>query len=392
MATPAPPYRIQLALAASSAFLAYFRNAALGARHYAFSTNRMVFTDRWLEQESRGDLATLVERDGVQGIVAALHTPEEEARYAGLGIPVVNVSNTVQPPALSVVTQNDRMVGHLAAKHLLACGCRAFGFWGQQNASYTDLQLEGFREALTASGHGKALKVAFSHETKWSQDRMRTWLADLPKPVGIFTVLDTFGLGLIRAARELRLKVPEDVAVLGAGDDDFWVEFESVPLSSIRLPAKKIGYEAAALLDRLISSAQPKRETICVPVSEIAVRHSTDILHVEDDTVSRALLYIRTHATENPYVGEIARAVGVSLSSLQTRFQKQLGRPLIEEVRRVRLARAQELLVETDLSMSMVAERCGFPNSQRFSILFRTATGETPTGYRRKFRAFKLHG
>jgi LacI family transcriptional regulator len=76
----------------------------------------------------------------------------------------------------------------------------------------------------------------------------------------------------------------------------------------------------------------------------------------------------------------------VSVVALQTRFRASLGRTVLEEIQRVRVGRAQELLAHTELKMGAVAERCGFPNSQRFSVLFRQVTGVSPGAYRRQFR------
>lgn len=366
--------------------LEYFRDALIGARHYGFTTERLVFTDHWMPHELKGDLAELIRRDGVQGIVTELRSPQAERKFAELPVPVVNVSNTALEPKVSRVTQDDETVGRLAAEHLIACGCRTFGFWGQAGGCYSAQRLAGFRAAIAAAGYRNDVRVTVTHETEWSYPRILAWLETLPPRVGVFGVLDMFALALVRAAKQLGRRVPEDVAVLGAGDDQFWVEFESVPLSSVRLPAKKIGYEAAALLDRLLTRNKRTVEVQRLPVSEIAVRRSTDILHVEDEAVAKAARFIRQHAVENPYVNDIARAAGISLSALQTRFQKAIGRSLVAEVRRVRLARSQELLADTDLPMSIVAERCGFPNSQQFSVLFREGTGYTPRAYRRRFR------
>jgi len=384
----APPFRVQIVI--DLQHFEYFREVILGVRQYGFTTHRFVFADQWLAHELKGDLPALVRRDGVQGIVAALHSPEAERRFAALPVPVVNVSNTAQEtkvPWVSRVTQDDEAVGRLAAGHLLACGCRTLGFWGEAGGCYSNQRLAGFRAALAAAGQQRPPQVILTHQTKWSYPRVRTWLAAMARPVGIFAVLDPYALALIRAARELGWRVPEDVAVLGAANDRFLVEFESVPLSSVQLPAKRIGCEAAAMLERLITRGARGAESVRLPVNEIAVRRSTDILHVDDPAVAKAALFIRAHATENPYVTDIARAAGVSLSSLQARFQSVIGRSLLAEVRRVRLARAQQLLADTELPMSLVAERCGFPNSQQFSVLFRAGTGSTPRDYRRRFRA-----
>lgn len=379
-----PPFRVQVVAQEN---LEYFRDTVLGVRRYGFSTGRMVFADRWLDHELT-DLKRLVKRDGIQGIVTTIHTPAMERRFAALGVPVVNVSNSMLEPTLPVVTQDDVAVGRLAAGHLLACGCRTFGFWGQAKASYSEERLAGFRKGL---GAGVTLSVEScidgAESTSTLYARMREWLAKQVRPLGLFAVLDTYALLLMRAARELGWRVPEDVAVLGAGDEDYWVEFESVPLASVRLPARKIGHEAAALLDRMMTRGLTTAPRVLLPGAEIVARRSTDVIYAEDEAVARAVRFIREQATENPYVGDVVKAAGVSRSALQVRFRAALGRSILDEIQRARVGRAQGLLASTDLPMSAVAERCGFPNSQRFSVLFRQMTKLSPSAYRRQFQA-----
>ncbi|MBC8010719.1 MAG: substrate-binding domain-containing protein [Burkholderiales bacterium] len=388
---PRPPFRVQVVVQEN---LEYFRDIVLGVRRQGFASGRMVFADRWLDHELAGGLRRLVRRDGIQGIVAAIHDPVQERRFAGLGVPVVNVSNAITRPRVPVVTQDDHAAGRLAAEHLRACGCRTFGFWGQGRASYSEERLAGFQAELgaraTLSVEGRV------HEAETPQElyaRMRAWLARQVRPLGLFAVLDTYALLLMRAARELGWRVPEDVAVLGAGNEDFWVEFESVPLSSVRLPARQIGHEAALLLDRMMTRGAPGGEAgVRVAGAKIAARRSTDVIFVEDEAVARAVRFIREHATENPYVDAVAKAAGVSRSALQAKFRASLGRTLLDEIQRARIVTAQALLAETELAMSAVAERCGFPNSQRFSVLFRQLIGTSPSAYRRNFKGGKgLH-
>ena len=363
----------------------YFRDTVLGARRYGFSTGRMEFVDRWLDHELEGDLRRLVRRDRVQGIVAAIHSEETERRFARAGVPVVNVSNSLPRPRLPVVTQDDVAVGRLAAEHLRACGCRALGFWGQAGASYSEERLAGFRAAAAGLEVGVQKSPPWRTAPAATYARMMDWLARQPRPLGVFAVLDAYALSLMRAARELGWRVPEDAAVLGAGDEDFLVEFESVPLSSVRLPARRIGYEAAALLGRLMSEGRRHGAGARLPGAEIVARKSTDAVHVEDEAVARAARFIREHAVENPYVGDVAKAAGVSVAALQIRFRAALGRTVLEEIVRVRVARAQVLLADSSLKMAAVAERCGFPNSQRFSVVFRRWAGMSPGAYRRQF-------
>lgn len=384
---PHPPYRVQIV---GDARWDYFREVVLGVRRYGFETGRLEFADRWLDHELAGDLGALVKRDGIQGIVAPLHDPRTERRFAALSVPVVNVSNGPVASRVPLVTQDDAAVGRLAAAHLQACGCRAFGFWGIPGAAFSDQRQAGFADALREAGFSPLIGNPAGGAARWSR-RMKTWLAALPRPAGVFGASDTHALAVIRAARELGLRVPEDVAVLGAGNEDFWVEFEKTPLTSIKLPARAIGREAAALLDRLITRRERRAPAVRLPVVEIAARRSTDIIFDEDKVVARALRFIRDHAHENPYVEDVAKAAGVSKAVLKTRFRKVAGRPVLAEILRVRITRAQSLLAATTAPMSLIAERCGFPNSQRFSARFRQLTGHTPSAYRRRLQSKGTH-
>lgn len=377
-----PPFRVQLMIDPT---LAYFREATLGVRQYSFESGRLAIIDRWLEHE-RLDLPGLVKRDGVQGIVTACHRPDQEARLARAGVPVVNVSNTMPLPRLAVVTQDDFAVGRLAAEHLARSGCRQFAFWGQTRGLYSMQRLAGFRAGLEPIGG--TLDVLEMPPLYGRREFLRIlrWLEHKTPPLGVFAVLDNFALLVLRAAHELKWNVPDDIAVLGAGDDDFLVGFERTPLSSIKLPARRIGYEAGAEIDRLIGGGRPEDRQVRLAPLGINARQSTDTIFAKDEAVVKALRYIRTHAVTSPYIGDIARAAGVARTTLQKRFRTVVGRSVLEEIQRVRIDYAKELLWSSDLKLETISERCGFGNSQRFSVLFRTHTGLPPGRFRRSMR------
>ena len=377
-----PPFRVQLMIDPT---LTYFREATLGVRQYGFETGRLDIIDRWLEHE-RFDLASLVERDGVEGIVAAVHRPELELKLSKLRIPVVNVSNTMPLPRLAIVTQDDRAVGRIAAEHLKLSGCRQFAFWGQSHALYSMERLEGFSRELSADGVTLDVRQMPPLYGRREYIRILNWLSRKTPPIAVFAVLDAFALLVLRAARELNWRVPDDISVLGAGDDDFLVGFERTPLSSVKLPARKIGYQAGAEIDRLISGVKAAERAARLDPLGINARQSTDALFVRDEAIVRALRYIRSHATANPYVGDIARASGIARTTLQMRFRSVVGRTILDEIQRVRIAHAKELLISSDLTMEAISERCGFANSQRFSVLFRQHAGQPPARFRRAMR------
>lgn len=298
-------------------------------------------------------------------------------------MPIVNVSNSLRVPKVSVVSQNDIEVGQLAAKHLEVCGCQSFGFYGQRRASYSDQRWIGFRQSLAP--HKPVSKLHTANAILRADDfkKLQTWLRDLPRPVGIFAALDSFALAVLRAARALNLNVPEDVAILGAGNDDFEVEFEQIPLSSICLPARRIGYEAGALIDRILSNKAKQTDVIQLPVGEIARRRSTDVQYSDDSLVAQAVQLIRDSPSIR--VAEIARTVGVARTGLQRRFIASLGHGILNEIQRVRLHRAQMLLMTTDNKLEAIAEESGFSNAQRLRVCFRDEFGVPPGTYRKQF-------
>lgn len=363
----------------------YGRNIMLGARHHAFTTGRIEVGNGLLKPGE--SVVEVVRRQRIDGIVAVVQHRELEDELLQLRVPVINVSNVLDPTRLPLVTQEDEQVGRLAAEHLIACGCTSFACWTQREALFSAQRVRGFFEALERHRPGAARHLGECGPIAVEQGpalvaRMRKWIRKLPPQTGVFAVLDPFALHLLQAAREEGRAVPENLAVLGAGDDEFWVDFERIPLSSVKLPSWQIGVEAARLLETMMREGRRDTAPLRLPVTEVAARRSTDVLFAGDDAVKRAVAYIREHAAENIYVEDVVRAAGISRSGLQRRFASVLGRSLLAEIQRARIGRVQALLRMSDLKLSAIAEACDFPNTPRLHVLFRQITGQTPGEYR----------
>jgi LacI family transcriptional regulator len=83
----------------------------------------------------------------------------------------------------------------------------------------------------------------------------------------------------------------------------------------------------------------------------------------------------------------VAERVQLSRSTLDKRFKKSIGRTADEEIRRVRLERAKELLARSQLAIREVAREAGYANEQYLSLMLRRAAHCTPSQYRRQHRA-----
>jgi AraC-like DNA-binding protein len=125
---------------------------------------------------------------------------------------------------------------------------------------------------------------------------------------------------------------------------------------------------------------------VLIPPDGVLPRLSSDLLAVDSPRLQSALRMIREQACEGLNVKELLRKIPISRRSLEEQFQRHLHRSPRDEIIRVRLQQARSLLSRTDLSMALVAERCGFGNAERLSVVFHQVEGCTPTSYRKRYR------
>lgn len=281
------------------------------------------------------------------------------------------------------VLQDNLACGRLAAEHLLSLGFENFLTIGKRNRTFFRERIRGFTEAL-----GKRAKVirhawigeSLAHASL--RGPIEAAMRKVPKPMAIFAPADVTCVHVMQCAQNLGLRVPEEAAILSAGNDELICDFAPVPLSSIRLNFTQWGFEAAALLDRVMRGQGPKKAPPMIQPAGVISRQSTQIMLVPDEQVAKALRYIR-HQLHRPLpIEDIADHVGVSHSTLARLFRKHLRRTIGDEIADSRLAKAKELLASGNLRVREVAEACGYSTPNYFNHVFQRATGATP----RKFR------
>lgn len=145
---------------------------------------------------------------------------------------------------------------------------------------------------------------------KWNNPLI-DWLAALPKPMGILASNDVQGAQVSEYCRQLRLRVPDEIAIVGVDDDDLLCELSRPSLSSVALPGERIGYEAAVLLDKWLLGSSPDESVVVLPPAGVVVRQSSDLLAVPDAHVSAAIRFIHEHADQPIRVPDVLREVPV---------------------------------------------------------------------------------
>lgn len=330
----------------------------------------------------------------VDGLISWLFRAPVAAAARALECPWVSVCGVAPDDEVPRVGPDDFMMGQLAAEHLLGCGFRQFAFIGHSDHAGSDRREAGFRRTIEEAGysvdhyhHEHGPRLFRSTTQGWAPNRsFRRWVLSLPKQVGVAAFYDFLGLQLSESCREAGLRVPEDVAIVGMGNDDLLCDFARPSLSSVAVATDQIGHQAAALLDRLMNGHSPPQQPILVPPPGVVPRQSSDVLAIADDDVAAALRWIRDTSHLPVRVADLLRAIPVSRRLLERKFRKVLSRGISEEIRRAHIERAKRLLAGTDLAVSAIGVSAGFSNASHLSIVFRQETGLTPTAFRTQFR------
>jgi LacI family transcriptional regulator len=174
------------------------------------------------------------------------------------------------------------------------------------------------------------------------------------------------------------------VAVIGADNDELLCELSDPPMSSVAINFERAGYESAELLARLMAGRRAVSRAIVVRPTHVIARQSTNILAIEDAHVAKSLRFIRLHGREAIQVGDVVAASGLSRRVLEKRFRKLLGRSVLSEIRRVRVAHICRLLAETNLSVSQIADSLGYTSIEHIARYFRSEMNSSPLTYRRQ--------
>jgi LacI family transcriptional regulator len=323
------------------------------------------------------------------GVIAVITNDEESEEARQLGIPVVNLAGACERSEQPRVMVDHRAIGRLAADHLLDCGLRRFVYLGLKGVWYSILRREGFAERIAEAG-GQLQVYETPHrsdpDSSWQSglEEIRHCLDSVTPPVGVMAVHDYRARLLVDECSRLGMSVPNDIAIIGVDNDDVVCEFCQPPLSSVSRSGYQVGFQAAALLDRLMGGEPAPEADILVPPDGVVKRKSTDLIAVDDPHVATALRFIQEHLSESFGVERLLRLLPISRRRFEKLFKEALGRTPYDYLCHVRVNRAKELLAgPKKMSIGEIAEECGFPNSQRFRLVFTRLVGTTPTAFRR---------
>lgn len=327
----------------------------------------------------------------VDGVVAKVGSRRDERVLGGLGLPVVNISGQFRTVSIPTINSDDLGVGRMALRHFHSRGYRSFAYCGSRTHWGSRLRLRAFRDAARLEEPGASVATLFlpggeqaAPYAERSRAALLRWVRRLRKPVGIFTFTDRVAIEVEQACRRCGLRVPDQVAILGVGNDLTQIDFAHVALSSIQLNAEQIGWLAAERLEQMMRGVAPAEPTTLVNPLKLVTRRSTDRYAVADEVVAAALDHIHEHLGDPVYAEQLARTIGVSRRVLEYRMRRVLGSTVNGEVLRLKLEHAQELLADLSLPIGEIGYRTGFGSPKDFSRAFSRRFGIAPSVYRQR--------
>jgi LacI family transcriptional regulator len=308
---------------------------------------------------------------------------------ASTGLPAVELRSTHFAGSRPFVGMDNSLVGRMAAEHLINCGYRQFAAYNLHAELFFEERIRNFVAVVHAAGCpcSELSEKSSDTTTDWenTQARLMEWIRSLPKPVGIFAANDQLAVRLLDACQRLDLGVPEEVAVVGAENEETLCAFATPPLTSIRMDGMTVGFLAAEMLDQLMRGKNPAQPETLVSPKGIIERESSDAFVINDRLVAHAARLIRENATAGINVDDLCRRLNASRSTLDRRMKAALNRSPKEEILRVRFREVERLLRETDLTIDAIALQTGFAHSQYLQAAFKESCGMTPGQFRRKY-------
>jgi len=370
-------------LALTSSHHGFFRGVARYAREHRWHlVADMIYTAK-IPVGWRGD-----------GIISFIGYRDDLAEFIlGSGLPAVEISMVRNELNLPRVEGDSEMIGRWAAEHFLERGFRNFVWAPMLDDVVNAERYRGFANRLEKAGF--TCHLLPPTDTRHGDPSSRDWVARrkllirelkrLPKPLAVFGYNDCVAADLIDACADAGLLVPEAVAVLGVDNDALICECIPVPLSSVCHDLEGMAYQAAAMLDRLMSGRKPPKEVIRVPPTGLITRRSTDILAVDNLQVARAVRFISDNYA-NPLLGvdDVVAATDLSRRDLEKAFRRELRRTLNEEIVQVRIDAARQLLDTTSLKAVEISAKTGFSRPNHFFRTFRKLAGTSPKIFRRR--------
>ena len=329
----------------------------------------------------------------VDAVIAQFEPTDEVGLFAENGIVAIAQDYKKKFSSIPNVTGDYLGTGRMAARFFIDRGFRNFGFFGFNDVCWSDERCEGFRREVDEAGFGGSFYAYRMQEIEmvwhYQRNRLREWLATVPKPIAIMACDDNQGSNLIEACHDTGIKIPSEVSVMGVDNDESLCNLGSTTLTSVLMDIERGGRETAALVERLVADSKaPVADVVLKPI-KIVERMSTAAFATDDQQILKAILFIHQNVLKKISVGDVMAEAALSRRLLERRFKIVTGKTLYEYITELKLKHFAEQLQETDLQVMEIALSMGENDTKSISRRFKQIYGCTPGEWRERQRKNK---
>ena len=331
---------------------------------------------------------SLAANDGVDGFIMAIPMPVERYRlHRTLGVPTAFIdypnTQTLHNFRNCVFVMDDtRDICRTAVRALLSGRIRAsYGYVDARDSPRWSRE----RGDMFAS---ELLKRKIKLERIESPDaadrsKLARWIGMLPKPAAILAAYDDTALSVLNACKSIGIKVPNEVSILGIGNDETVCNHTTPRISSVKPDFEAEGYRAARELQAMmIRRGTLSHRTFLCGSSYMIERETARTGSAANMLANDTLVFINENAFRRINARDVAKQFHVSRRLLDLRFRQQTGTSIQKYIIWKRLSEVRRLLSESSLPISEIAVRCGYPDSNYLKNLFKRRFAMSMRNYR----------
>ncbi|VVM37551.1 HTH-type transcriptional repressor CytR [Pseudomonas fluorescens] len=264
----------------------FFARVISGAQQAAqFAGYRLLLCDTQGREEIEREFAELVYAHQADGVIQLRAYDPFEAPFPSADTPpIVNACEVIQDGRHPTISLDNRAAARAMTEHLIELGHRRIGLIkGPKSSPLTRERVAGYQDALRAAGIAvdKTLVCHGDFTLQAGQDGAAEMLALSARPSALFCENDEMAIGALKRIKQMGLRVPEDISLVGFDDIPF-AQYCDPPLTTIAQPAENFGRKAVEMLIALIEKKPLEQRHVILPF-ELTLRNSTAAVKARDD-------------------------------------------------------------------------------------------------------------
>lgn len=284
-----------------------------------------------------------------------------------------------------LVASDDRRIGVMAAEYFMRRGYRNF------ICAAINFRRTAFLQRLAEAGcHSETVNFASDFRPDQHRKELEEALLNFPKPFCVFCDNDFDAAIVAEVAGNAGLRIPEDAAILGVGNESFFSNPNALALSSVDSRLYERALYAADRMEALLDGRLPRREengdqpsVFRFAPSGIIERGSTDFYAIEAPRLRKMVRFLQENAALQHFrVSGLTEKFLLTESTIYRAFRSRFGISPKQFLLEERLRMAQQRLADTDDTLQLIADNCGFPGPGALHYAFRRKFGCSPNEWR----------